>query len=67
MLKEISFGKKRQNAVFLMNILQVYHITIGIKINFFNNLPIRQVIAIVYLLRKTSTCAKQRGTMPFDV
>ena len=42
------------------------HIT-GVEINFFNNLPVGQVIANVYLPGKISTCSKQRDTVHFDV
>ena len=39
----------------------------GVAINFFNNLPVGQIIANVYLPGKSLTCLKQRGTMHFNV
>ena len=38
----------------------------GVEINFFNNLPIGQVITNAYLPVKISTCPKQIGTVNFD-
>ena len=39
----------------------------GLENNFFNNLPVGQVIANVCLPGKISTCLKQIGTVNFDV
>ena len=36
----------------------------GVEINFFNNLPVGQVISNVYLPEKISTCPKKKGTVP---
>ena len=42
------------------------HIT-GLKINFFNNLPVGQVISNVYLPEEILTCPKEIGTISFEV
>ena len=38
----------------------------GVEINFFNNLPVGQVISNVYLPEKISTCPKKKGTISFE-
>ena len=39
----------------------------GVEINFFNHLPVGQIIANVCLPEIISTCPKQIGTVNFDV
>ena len=40
--------------------------TAGVHINFFNNLPVGQVISNVYLSEEISTCPKTIGTVSFE-
>ena len=38
----------------------------GVEINFFNNLPVGQVVSSVYLLEEISTSPKKIGTISFE-
>ena len=42
------------------------HIISGVEINFFDNLPVGQVLSNVYLREKISTCLK-KGTLSVKV
>ena len=51
---------ERQRVMYSINI------TSGAEINFFDNLPVGQVLSNVYLPEKISTCLK-KGTLSFKV
>ena len=38
----------------------------GVEINFFNHLPVGQVISKVYLQEKILTCPRKKGTISFE-
>ena len=54
------YTRERQRVMYRINIIS------GVEINFFDNLPVGQVLSNVYLPEKISTCPK-KGTLSFAV
>ena len=58
-------ASNQSNAIIFIGNADVDSLRAGVEINFFNNLPVGQVISSIYLPEKISTCPKKTKNNKF--